>query len=59
MGIAENPRLAGQSYAYLVGQLLDFKYGKRTTNPNMTAATKLLTEQEIEDLAEYFASALQ
>jgi len=59
MGIAENPRLAGQSYAYVVRQLLNFKYGKRTTNPNMTAATKLLTEQEIEDLAEFFASALR
>ena len=59
MGIAENPRLAGQSYAYVVGQLLNFKYEKRTTNPNMTSATRLLTEQEIEDLAEFFASAVQ
>jgi cytochrome c553 len=58
MGIAENPRLAGQSYAYIVKQLLNFKYEKRTTNPNMTAATRLLTEQEIDDLAEFFASAL-
>jgi cytochrome c553 len=59
MGIAENPRLAGQSYAYVVRQLLNFKHEKRTTNPNMTAATRLLTEQEIDDLAEFFASALQ
>jgi cytochrome c553 len=59
MGIAENPRLAGQSYGYVVGQLLNFKYEKRTTNPNMTSATKLLSEQEIEDIAEFVASAVQ
>src|SRR5262249_60933012 len=59
MRIAENPRLAGQSYAYVVRQLVNFKYEKRTTNPNRTAATRQLTEQEIEDLAEFVASAVQ
>ena len=59
MGIAENPRIAGQDYTYVVRQLLDFKYEKRTTNPNMTAAAKLLTEQEIEDIAEFAASAVR
>jgi hypothetical protein len=59
LGIAENPRLAGQREACVVMQLLNFKCERRTTNPNMTAATKLLTEQEIEDLAEFVASAVQ
>jgi cytochrome c553 len=59
MGIAENPRIAGQDYTYLVRQLLDFKNEKRTTNPNVTAAAKLLSEQEIEDIAAFAASTVR
>ena len=59
MGIAENPRIAGQDYTYLVRQLLDFKNEKRTTNPNVTTAAKLLSEQEIEDIAAFAASTVR
>ena len=40
-------------------QMLDFKYEKRSTNPNVTAAAKLLTKEEIEDIAEFAASAVR
>lgn len=51
----EWPTLAGQSEGYLVKQLVDFKSGKRT-NPTMSPMAAPLSEQDMADLAAYFAS---
>lgn len=49
------PYLAGQAKAYLIKQLQDFASGKRTS-PIMQAFAKALNKQEIEALADYYAS---
>ncbi|MDX1802504.1 MAG: c-type cytochrome [Alcanivorax sp.] len=49
------PKLAGQGQAYLVKQLHDFKSGKRD-NAIMKAQAMGLSDQDMEDLAAYFAS---
>ena len=48
------PRLAGQNKAYLVKQLQDFK-GRRSS-PIMQVFAQALNEQQINDVAEYYAS---
>ena len=56
--IAANPKLAGQHPAYLVKQLTEFKSGKRA-NAVMGGTTGIaskLSEQEMKDLAAYFAA---
>ena len=53
--IASNPILAGQHRSYLVQALKGYKDGTRT-NPIMRGMTAGLTDQDIEDLAVYFAS---
>lgn len=53
--IASNPILAGQHRSYLVQALKGYKDGTRT-NPIMRGMTAALTDQDIEDLAVYFAS---
>ncbi len=52
------PHLAGQSYAYLVKQLREFKAGTRgeLDGATMTSAAQPLTEQEIEILARFYAN---
>ena len=52
------PRLAGQHPAYLSSQLADFKSGART-DATMAPMAAPLSEQDIEDLAAYFASQTQ
>lgn len=49
------PRLAGQHAAYLAKQLTEFKNGDRK-DPTMTGMVAPLSEQDILDLAAYFAS---
>ena len=57
-GISTNPlwpHLAGQSEAYLVGQLKAFKEGSRF-DPLMRAQVANLSEQDIKDIAAYFSA---
>ncbi|MDX1487126.1 MAG: c-type cytochrome [Acidiferrobacterales bacterium] len=51
----EWPKLAGQHPAYLVEQLRAFKAGHRQ-NATMAPMAKNLSEQDMQDLAAYFAS---
>ena len=50
--ITQNPRLAGQHDAYIMKQLKDFKSGDRS-NPIMSPLAKLLTDDDIRNLAAY------
>jgi cytochrome c553 len=53
------PALAGQSFAYLRNQLRVFKHGARNETAYaeiMTIVARRLTDEQIEDLAAYFAS---
>ena len=57
-GISNNdlwPNLAGQKAGYLVKQLKDFKSGKRK-DPLMSAQTMGLSEDDMKNLAAYYAS---
>ena len=57
-GISANPlwpNLAGQQEQYLVKQLQAFKAGERA-DPNMTALSSALSEQDIADIAAWFSS---
>lgn len=49
------PKLAGQHESYIAKQLREFKSGKRV-NATMNAMVLPLSEQDIDDLAAYFAS---
>lgn len=49
------PRLTGQSYGYLVKSLLDYASGARE-NEIMSPIAEALTEQEMQDVAAYYAS---
>lgn len=55
-GQNEIPRLAGQHYDYVKKQLQDFRARARTNDAgNMTSVTKTLTDEDIENLAQYLA----
>ena len=57
-GISTNPMwpsLAGQNEQYLAKQLRDFRDGKRA-NPVMAPMAQGLSDEDIEDLAAYYAS---
>ena len=57
MGQNEIPRVAGQHYEYVVKQMKDFKNYRRTNDAgNMTAVSKTLRDQDIEDLGHYLTS---
>jgi cytochrome c553 len=49
------PNLAGQKEAYLVKQMKAFKDGTRT-DPTMNAMAKPLSDEDIANLAAYYAS---
>jgi cytochrome c553 len=49
------PRLAGQYRDYLAKALHEYKQGERK-NPIMTGFSATLSDQDIEDLAEYFST---
>jgi cytochrome c553 len=50
--IAQNPRLAGQGATYLIKELNNFKTADRN-NPIMSPLAKLLTDDDIKNLAAY------
>jgi len=53
-GQNEIPRVAGQNHDYIVKQLADFKARRRTNDAgNMTSVAKTLSDDDIEDLAQY------
>jgi cytochrome c553 len=52
------PKLAGQHPGYVYKQLMDFKAGNRE-NAQMSPMAAPLTEQEMRDLAAYYASQIQ
>jgi cytochrome c553 len=54
-GVAPNPALAGKSEDQLLQALEDFKSGKRD-NAVMKAMTAPLTDQDMANLAAYYAS---
>ncbi len=55
-GQNEIPRVAGQHYDYIVKQLADFKARKRTNDAgSMTSVSNTLTDQDIENIANYIA----
>lgn len=53
--MAMNPKLAGQNASYLVKQLQDYQSGARQ-NATMTAMVGNLSEQDILDIAAFYAS---
>lgn len=50
------PRIAGLDKAYLIKQLNDFKSGKRQSASMQPFANMLVSDQQVEDVAAYFAS---
>jgi cytochrome c553 len=55
-GQNEIPRVAGQHYEYIVKQMKEFKTGVRTNDAgNMASVSKTLSDQDIDDLAQYLA----
>ena len=56
-GQNEIPRVAGQHYQYVKKQLSDFKARRRTNDAgNMTAVAATLSDDDIENLAQYIAN---
>lgn len=49
------PNIAGQHSGYLKKQLYDFKLGKSRNAPTMSAIVSTLTDQDITELAAYYA----
>jgi cytochrome c553 len=54
-GVAPNPALAGKSDADLVKALKDYKSGTKP-NPIMNGLAAALSDQDMEDLAAFYAS---
>ena len=52
--IADNPKLAGQYYDYLLRALNDYKAGVRK-NPVMSGMVASLKKEDMADLAAYFS----
>ncbi len=56
-GQNEVPRVNGQHYSYILGQLLAFKNGHRTNDAgNMAAVVKTLSDDDLKALAAYIAN---
>lgn len=53
--VADNPKLAGQYYEYLLRALKDYKAGVRK-NPVMSGMVAALKPEDMADLAAYFSS---
>jgi len=49
------PNLAGQKIDYITKQLTDFKEGRRN-DPLMSPMAKLLSDQDVKVLAQYYSS---
>ena len=57
VGQNEIPRVAGQQYDYIKKQLADFKARRRTNDAgNMTSVAATLSDDDIENLAQYIAN---
>jgi cytochrome c553 len=57
VGQNEIPRVAGQQYTYVKKQLSDFKAKRRTNDAgNMTSVAGTLSDDDIENLAQYIAN---
>lgn len=54
-GEGTQPRLAGQSHAYMLQTMLDFRTNKRGNNPGMSDLMKATSEDDIKAMAEYAA----
>jgi len=50
------PKIAGQHASYIVKQLEDYKAGTERSNPIMAGMVAPLSEQDMRDLAAYYAS---
>jgi cytochrome c553 len=50
------PRIAGQSYEYLIGSMDSFADGKRTNNLDMPGFMRALTETQRQAIAHYLAA---
>ena len=50
------PRLAGQSYEYLVGAMTSFADDKRTNSQDMATLMKMLSAAERDAIAKYLAA---
>ena len=56
-GQNEVPRVAGQHYDYILKQLMDFKYKRRTNDAgNMQSVVRTLSDDDLEKLAQYAAN---
>ena len=56
-GQNEVPRVAGQHYDYILKQLMDFKYKRRTNDAgNMQSVVRTLSDEDLERLAQYAAN---
>jgi cytochrome c553 len=56
LGQNEIPRVAGQHFSYIVKQLADFKAYRRTNDAgNMTAVSKTLSDEDIDNLGHFLA----
>jgi cytochrome c553 len=55
VGGAPAPRLAGQSYEYLIKQMNDFANGTRTNNMDMVTIMTALSASDREAMAHYIA----
>lgn len=56
-GQNEIPRVAGQHYAYIRKELLDFRARRRTNDAgSMTSVTSTLSDDDIDNLAQYVAN---
>jgi Cytochrome c553 len=56
-GQNEIPRVAGQQHDYIVKQLNDFKTARRTNDAgNMASVSKTLSDDDIENLAQYLTT---
>lgn len=53
--VPDAPNIAGQTEAYLVGQLQAFKSGARQAEA-MSLVASMLADQDIQDLAAYFSA---
>lgn len=55
IGAGTQPRLAGQSYDYLVKTMIDFRTGARANNDWMTSLLKTFSEDDIRQMARVLA----
>ncbi len=56
MGTADfNPNLACQKQVYMTKQLNDYREGKRTNHPSMTAISRMLSPQEVNDISLWYS----